>query len=69
MRSRLAGYAGQGDGQLHARLPAKRALECSSCGYGIACSGTAGALPDVSSRTPWTQTRRRPLRGEIEQVI
>ena len=35
------------DGQLHARPPAKRALECSSCGYGIACWAPPARCPCV----------------------
>jgi CheY-like chemotaxis protein len=57
------------DDRPHARMQPKRTLECSSCGYGIACWAPPARCPMCQAEGPWIQTRRRRSRAEIESFV
>ena len=55
-------------GQLQPRLPQKRNLECSSCGYGIFCSTPPERCPMCQAEDAWIQAPW-PFRRGVESVL
>jgi len=54
------------DGQRGRRPRQLRALECSWCGYGIACAAPPVRCPMCQAEDAWIHAPWRPFRGTIE---
>lgn len=50
-------------------LSQKRSLECSSCGYGIACSTAPARCPMCQAEDSWIRGPSRPFRRGVEPVL
>lgn len=51
------------------RLPQKRSLECSSCGYGICRARAPERCPMCQAEGGWIHAPWRPFRREVESVM
>jgi len=56
------------ESQLRPGLRQKRALECSSCRYGIACARPPLRCPMCQAEDAWIQAPWRPFRGDVRSI-
>jgi CheY-like chemotaxis protein len=56
------------DGRRRPTLRQSCALECSSCGYGIACARPPARCPMCHAEDAWIEAPWRPFRREVESV-